>query len=69
VSKHEIVPGGVVIRRDKPHACTFPTATLYSPGDVFVCSTCDTRWVMVDNQGYQGGPFWANENQRGDGGR
>lgn len=69
MSKTELVPGGHVIRREEPHRCQFPTAQLYSPGDIFVCNGCAVRWVLVDNQGYQGGPFWANEAQKDDGGR
>lgn len=71
MSKHEVVPGGVVIRRDEPHRCAPPDPKAYNPGDVFACGhlKCNTRWVLVDNQGYQGGPFWANEAQRDDGGR
>lgn len=68
MGKHEVVPGGVIIRRVAPHSCAPPDPKRYDPGDVFQCA-CNERWVLVDNQGYQGGPFWARENQRDDGGR
>lgn len=61
--RHEVVPGGVVLRREEPHRCPTPEPRRFDPGDVFICGECKRNHVLVDAQGYQGGPYWKPQEE------